>query len=135
MVTDRFAQFAGRLEDGLVGHLGMRVEEAGASRAVVSMDYRPEVTMPFGYMHGGALAALADTAAGIAVAASLGEGERFVTAEMKLNLLRGVKEGTVRAIAEPLHRGRRTGVYQVRLVDGVGNLVGIFICTQMILEA
>lgn len=127
-------EFKKRLEEGFAGYLGIRVEEMNAQRAVVSMDFRPELTMPFGVMHGGAIASLADTAAGIAVAASLEENQRFVTAEMKLNLLRGVKDGTLRAIAEPLHRGRRTGVYQVRVLDAAERLVALFICTQMILE-
>jgi uncharacterized protein (TIGR00369 family) len=131
---DDLAEFLGRLPGRFTDLLGMRVEQAGVERTVLTMEYRRELTMPFGVIHGGAVAALADSAAGIAMMAALRPGEAFATAEMKLNLLGAVREGTLTAEASPLHRGRRTAVYEVKVTDGRGRLIALFLCTQMILE-
>jgi 1,4-dihydroxy-2-naphthoyl-CoA hydrolase len=131
---ETLAEFLGRLPGRFTDLLGIQVEQAGAERTVLTMECRPELTMPYGVMHGGAVAALADSAAGIAMMASLRPGEAFATAEMKLNLLGAVREGTLTAEASAIHRGRRTAVYEVKVTDGRGRLIGLFLCTQMILE-
>jgi uncharacterized protein (TIGR00369 family) len=131
---DDLAEFLGRLPGRFTDLLGMRVEQAGPERTVLTMECRHELTMPYGVLHGGAVAALADSAAGIATMASLRPGEAFATVEMKLNLLGAVREGTVTAEAVVVHRGRRTAVYEVKVTDGRGRLIALFLCTQMILE-
>jgi 1,4-dihydroxy-2-naphthoyl-CoA hydrolase len=112
----------------------MQVEQAGAERTVLTMECRRELTTPYGVMHGGAVAALADSAAGIAMMASLRPGQAFATAEMKVNLLGAVREGALTAEASAIHRGRRTAVYEVKVTDGRARLIALFLCTQMILE-
>ena len=128
------AEFLGRLPGRFTDLLGIRVEQAGAERTVVAMECRPELTTPYGVLHGGAVAALADSAAGIAMMAALRAGEAFATAEMKLNLLGAVREGILTAEASAIHRGRRTAVYEVKVTDGRARLIALFLCTQMVLE-
>jgi uncharacterized protein (TIGR00369 family) len=132
--TENLAEFLGRLPGRFTDLLGIRVEQAGAERAVLTMECRRELTMPYGVLHGGAVAALADSAAGIAMTATLRPGEAFATAEMKLNLLGAVREGILTAEASLIHRGRRTAVYEVRVTDGQARLIALFLCTQMLLE-
>jgi uncharacterized protein (TIGR00369 family) len=105
------AEFLDRLPGRFTDLLGMQVEQAAAERTVPTMECRRELTTPYGVMHGGAVAALADSAAGIAMMATLRPGEAFATVEMKMNLLGAVREGTLTAEASAIHRGRRTAVY------------------------
>jgi 1,4-dihydroxy-2-naphthoyl-CoA hydrolase len=131
---ESLAEFLGRLPGRFTDLLGIRVEQVGPERTVLTMECRPELTTPHGVIHGGAVAALADSAAGFAMMASLRPGEAFATAEMKLNLLGPAREGTLTAEASAIHRGRRTAVYEVKVADGRGRLIALFLCTQMILE-
>lgn len=120
--------FAGRLPD----LLGMEFVAVAPERTVVRLPYRRALSMPYDAMHGGAVAALADTAAGAAMAVGLSPGETFTTVEMKLNLISAVREGVATAVAVPLHRGRRTAVFEVRVHDERDRLVAIFTCTQLV---
>lgn len=131
VLADFLARAAGRYPD----LLGIRVERVTPEQAVLRMDYRPELTMPYGQLHGGAIASLADTAAGLVTVAGLAPGQAFTTVELKLNLLAPVREGTVTAVAVPVHRGRRTAVIHVRVDRADGRPVAWFACTQLILEA
>jgi len=133
-LDDYRAQAEARIRGRLPDYLGMQVHEVTPRGAVLSMTFAHHLTMPYGVMHGGAIAALADTAAGLPVFAGLKEGETFTTAEMKLNLIRPVREGTITAVSEVVHRGRRTAVCQTRVTNEEGALVALFICTQVILR-
>jgi 1,4-dihydroxy-2-naphthoyl-CoA hydrolase len=112
-------------------YLGIEMLEACPERTVLTLAFRPELSRPSGGFHGGALASLADAAAGTAMASGLQPGKQFSTIEMKMNLVRSVNQGTITAIAVPLHRGRRTSVYEVRITDPADKLVAIFTCTQL----
>ncbi|MCL8206990.1 MAG: PaaI family thioesterase [Actinomycetia bacterium] len=106
-------------------HLGMRCVQWAAERTVVSLTFAPALTMPYGVLHGGALASLVDTAAGWTTMAGLASDQRFATAQVTCQLLRPVTGGTVTAAAERLHGGRRTTAYLVRVVDGQDRLVAV----------
>jgi 1,4-dihydroxy-2-naphthoyl-CoA hydrolase len=112
-------------------YLGIEILEAFPERTVLTMAFRPELARPSGGFHGGALASLADAAAGTAMASGLQAGEQFSTIELKMNLIRSVNQGTITATAVPIHRGRRTSVYEVRITDPADKLVAIFTCTQL----
>lgn len=128
-------EFSKLSEGRLVGYLGIVIVEATPDRAVATLDYHKEITMPYGMVHGGAIATLADTAAGFAMATTLGPGQAFTTLEFKMNMLRPVREGTITAVAAPVHRGSRTSVYEVRVTDSADKLVALFTCTELILDA
>jgi 1,4-dihydroxy-2-naphthoyl-CoA hydrolase len=87
---------------------------------------------PGGHVHGGVWAALADTVAAWATIANLDGGFGFSTAEMKMNLFGTARAGDVmHAEATPLHLGRRTHVWEVRV--SVGERLGaLFVCTQVL---
>ena len=85
-------------------------------------------------MHGGVWVALADTVAAWGTIANLPADTDFSTAEMKTNLFGVAREGDVLdATALPLHVGRRTQVWEVR-VEVAGKLGALFVCTQVIVE-
>jgi uncharacterized protein (TIGR00369 family) len=74
--------------------------------------------------------ALADT---VGAVGTLATGAKTATAESKTNFFAAARAGKVRAEATPLHKGRRTHVWQTRITDEAGKLLSLTIQTQMIL--
>jgi 1,4-dihydroxy-2-naphthoyl-CoA hydrolase len=88
---------------------------------------------PFGYLHGGAWVTLADTVAAWATMRHLPPGTGFSTVELKTNVFAGARVGDeLIATASPLHTGRRTHVWEVR-IHREDRLMAVFTCTQMVL--
>ena len=127
-VTERFKGTLGEL-------LGIRFVEAGPERVVAELTYRPDLTTIGGSLHGGTLMALADTVGATATVLNLPPGATTTTLESKTNFMAAARAGVVRAESTPLHRGRRTMVWQTRVTDGSGRLLSITTQTQMVLEA
>jgi len=127
-------EFLRRAEGGVVDLLGIRIEQLTRERTVLTMEHRNDLSMPYGVLHGGIVATLADTAAGLAMVADLQPGQAFATIELELKLLGAVREGTVTAVATPVHRGRTTAVYEVTVTGPDDRPVARFSCTQMILD-
>ena len=88
---------------------------------------------PGGYVHGGCWTAFADTVAAWGTMRNLEPGLDFTTVEMKTNVFTAGRPGDVlTAVGEPLHIGRRTQVWEVRVHKGE-RLAANFVCTQMVL--
>jgi uncharacterized protein (TIGR00369 family) len=113
--------------------LGLRFVEVGPDRVVAELDVRDAVRTVGGALHGGALMALADTAGAAGTAANLPEGAGTATIESKTNFFAAGRAGKVRATAIPLHRGKRTHVWETRVTDESGRLLSLTIQTQMVL--
>jgi uncharacterized protein (TIGR00369 family) len=77
--------------------------------------------------------AFADTIGAAGTAANLQAGQRTATLESKTNFIAGCRSGTVRAEARPIHKGKRTHVWETRVTDESGKLLSITTQTQMIL--
>ena len=116
---------------GLMAHLGMRFVEVGADKVVLELDIGEQLTTVGGAVHGGTLMALADTAG---AAGTVSMGLRTATLESKTNFFAAGTAGKLRAEATPLHKGKRTHVWQTRVTDGQGRLLSLTIQTQMILD-
>src|SRR5690242_4802189 len=113
--------------------LGMLIEEASADRVVMSMPVTQTTQQPVGILHGGATVALAESAASIGTWLGIDRTTySAVGLEINCNHLRSKREGTVRAIALPLHRGRRNWVWDIRVVDESDALVAIARCTMAV---
>jgi len=113
--------------------LGIRFVEATPDRVVAELDYRNELTTVGGSLHGGTLMAFADTIGAVATVINLPEGASTTTLESKTNFFAAGRSGTVRAETTPLHRGKRTMVWQTRVTNDAGRLLSLTIQTQMIL--
>jgi 1,4-dihydroxy-2-naphthoyl-CoA hydrolase len=112
-----------QLEIGLVKLLGVRVEEASGDRVVLSCPVTPDLHQPFGLVHGGVHASLAETAASVGGALWFGDRGKVVGVANHTDFLRAVREGELRAEATPLTRGRTNQLWQVEISDGQGRLV------------
>ncbi len=119
---------------GTLGELlGMRFVEAAPERVVAELLIRDELRTVGGALHGGTLMALADTVGAAATILNLPPGAGTTTLESKTNFFAAGRAGLVRAEATPLHRGKRTMVWQTRVVDESGRLLSMTIQTQMVL--
>jgi len=113
--------------------LGIRYVEASPERIVAELTIRDELRTVGGALHGGTLMALADTVGATATFVNLPPGASTTTLESKTNFFAAGRNGTVRAEATPLHRGRTTMVWQTRITDPSGRLLSLTIQTQMVL--
>lgn len=122
--------FPKRQEETLLSTLGIEIVEASKERVVAHMPVGPKVHQPFGLLHGGASVALAETVASTAGWMQIDrEKEMVVGIEINANHLRAKRDGVVTAVATPLHIGRKTHVWDVRITDEEGKLVCVSRCT------
>lgn len=106
----------------LMDRLGIVVEEVGPTRASGSMPVEGN-TQPFGLLHGGASAALAETLGSVAAVAHAGPGRTAVGLELNATHHRSVREGRVHGVATAVHLGRTTASYEVVVTDDAGRRV------------
>ena len=118
---------------GLVKHLGIRFVETEKDRIVAELDIRLELLTVGGALHGGTLMAFADTIGAAGTAVNLNPGQKTATIESKTNFFAAAFQGVVRAESTPLHKGKRTHVWQTRVTDANGKLLSLTIQTQVIL--
>lgn len=121
------------IKNTLISTLDMEIVETGKDRVVARMPVTPKVHQPFGLLHGGASVALAETVASIGGLMNVGKGEAVVGLEINANHLRAVRDGVLTAVATPVHIGRRTHVWQVRIADERDKAVCVSRCTLAIL--
>ena len=116
--------------------LGIRYLSAAKDRVTAELVVRDDLCTRPAVLHGGAIMAFADTLGAAATILNLPEGAGTTTIESKTNFLAPAPTGT-KVIGEttPIHRGRRTMVWQTRVATAEGRAVALVIQTQMVLEA
>lgn len=116
-------------------HLGIVVTEVRQGLLQAEFVVRPLLLAPNGFLHGGSVAALADTCAGYGCIAHLPEGATgFTTIELKTNYLGTAREGIVECLATPAHLGRTTQVWDATVrAKGSDRAIALFRCTQLVL--
>ncbi|WP_225030034.1 PaaI family thioesterase [Xinfangfangia pollutisoli] len=116
--------------------LGLRLLSAHPDRVEAEMPVVPELINRNGVLHGGAIMGIADNVGGTGAFMNLAEGEGTTTVESKTNFLRAVPAGDLlRAVAVPLHIGRKTQIWQTTLYRGDGKVAAIVTQTQLTLRA
>jgi 1,4-dihydroxy-2-naphthoyl-CoA hydrolase len=118
---------------GLVAHLGIEFLEVTPDRVVARLKVGESLLTIGGTIHGGTLMAFADTVGAAGTVANLQEGQRTATLESKTNFIAGCRSGYVRAEARPIHKGRRTHVWETRITDEAGKLLSVTTQTQIVL--
>jgi len=90
-----------------------------------------------GFLHGGSVVTLADTACGFGTVNSLPvDAIGFTTLELKSNFLGTARDGFVECVATPVHKGRTTQVWDASVnIEGADKTIARFRCTQLILRA
>ena len=116
--------------------LGIRYVSAAKDRVLAELTVREELCTRPAVIHGGAIMAFADTLGAAATILNLAEGAGTTTIESKTNFLAPAPLGaTILGETTPVHRGKRTMVWQTRVTTAEGRAVALVTQTQMVLEA
>ena len=123
------------LHVGMAAAIGINITAATKDKVVATMPVDDRTKQPFGLLHGGASAALAETVASIGAYLNVDpKTQAAVGIELNANHLRGKTGGTVTATAVPLHRGRTIHVWEIRIEDEDARLVCVSRCTLAIVN-
>ncbi|HWK08226.1 MAG TPA: hotdog fold thioesterase [Puia sp.] len=116
-------------------HLGMEFTDIGENFLKARMPVDSRTRQPYGLLHGGASVALAETLGSVGSAYVIDQ-QRYVCVGLEINAnhVRGVKEGYVYGTATPLHLGKTTHVWDIRIVDEREKLVCVSRLTVAILK-
>lgn len=114
--------------------MGVEVLEASREKVLGRLVVRSDLCTSGAILHGGAIMAFADTLGAIGASLNLPESAGTTTIESKTNFIGAAREGTtVLAESTPLHVGRRSSVWQTRIVREDGGLVAVVTQTQLVL--
>ncbi len=116
-------------------HIGMEFVSAGKDKVIGRMTVTAALCTRPDILHGGAIMAFADTLGAAGTFLNLQAGSGTTTIESKTNFLGAAPIGTtVIGEATPVHRGRRTMVWQTKITGANGKLIALVTQTQMVLE-
>jgi 1,4-dihydroxy-2-naphthoyl-CoA hydrolase len=112
-----------RPENGFEGLYGLEIVAASREEVRATVEVRDELKQPFGLVHGGVYAALAESIASIGTALVVApEGKIAMGLANQTSFLRPITQGTIHAVATSRHRGRTTWVWDVEIRDDDGRV-------------
>jgi len=114
--------------------LGIVFTEVGPDFVRGTMPVDDRTRQPYGLLHGGASVLLAETLGSTAGGLCVGEDEGVVGIEINANHLAGVRGGVVTGTARPLHVGRSTQVWEIRVEDALGRLACVSRLTLAVIK-
>ena len=121
--------------DTLIAHLGIELLEAGDDFLKARMPVDARTHQPAGVLHGGASVTLAETLASWAATYCVDRSKNHcVGLEINANHVRAVREGHVYGVARPIHLGRSTHIWEIRITTEDGKLVCISRVTMAVLD-
>lgn len=120
---------------GLARTIGIELTTLSPDLVVATMPVNDKTRQPFGLLHGGASAALAETVASLGAYMNVDRGtQAAVGVELNANHLRAKTDGVVTATATPLQKGRTIHVWEIRIVDEERRLICVARCTLAIVS-
>lgn len=118
----------------LMTTLGIKVVEVGKDFVVATMPVDSKVYQPDALLHGGATVALAETVGSLASHISVDLEKYYVKGlEITANHLKSVKNGLVTATAKPIHKGKTTHLWEVKVENDQGDLISLIKLTTIVL--
>lgn len=109
--------------------------DLGGDFITAKMPVTSKVHQPYGILHGGATAALAESVGSCASAFFLRDTTKIIKGiELSINHIKSKKEGHVFATAKAIHKGRTTHLWEVRIVDEDNNLISLCKITNIVLD-
>ena len=122
--SDKGGHPLAEMQDGWSKANGVRFVSASGDEVTVEMDIGPQHRQPYGIVHGGVYAGLVETVASVGAAlAAMDRGQYVVGLENHTSFLHAARSGRIRATATPLTRGRRTHVWEAKVVDEDGKVL------------
>jgi uncharacterized protein (TIGR00369 family) len=114
--------------------LGIQLVEVSPDRVVATMPVHGPTRQPYGILHGGASVVLAETVASVGTANLIDrETQWAVGLEINANHIKSKRDGVVTATGVPLHKGRTTMVWDIKIRDEQGALICVSRCTVAII--
>ncbi len=120
---------------GLPHTLQMQVVEATPERVVMTMPVTAQHLQPWGYLHGGASVALAETAATVGAFLNCPPGMVAFGQEVNANHIRSLREGFLTATALPLHIGRTSQVWEIDIRNEQQKRICVSRCTLVVIAS
>ncbi len=124
-----------RCKDTLMETLEIEYVDVGEDFLVATMPVNSRVHQPYGLLHGGATAALAESV-GSAASAFFVDNSKFIVKgiELSINHLKSVRHGEVTATAKILHKGRTTHLWEIKVTNENNDLISVSKLTNIVLE-
>jgi 1,4-dihydroxy-2-naphthoyl-CoA hydrolase len=115
--------------------LDIKLVSAEKDKVVATMPIGPNHRQQVGYLHGGISVVLAESVASLGTVLNIDASKQMAFGlEINANHLRPKKEGRLTAVATPIHRGRTTNVWDVRISDENGKLICVSRCTIAVVD-
>ena len=124
-----------RNDGGITGKLGVEVVELKPGRVVATMPVDERHHQPFGYLHGGVSAVLAESVASVGGYLNCPPGKAAFGAEINASHVRPKREGTLKAVGVPAHLGRTSQVWEIHITDENEKTVCVSRCTVAVVDA
>lgn len=122
-------------ENTMVDHLGIVFSDIGEDTLTATMPVDHRTKQPFGIMHGGASAVLAETIGSVAANFCVDHEKNFcVGLDINTSHLKKASDGLVKGVARPIHLGSLTQVWEVKIFDERENLVSQSRLTMVVLD-
>jgi 1,4-dihydroxy-2-naphthoyl-CoA hydrolase len=118
----------------LADTLGIEFTAIGEDFMEARMPVDHRTRQPFGLLHGGASIALAETLGSVAATCCIDSSHFCVGLEINANHIKGIREGFVKGITKPLHLGKKTHVWEIRILSEQEELVCISRITVAVLD-
>jgi uncharacterized protein (TIGR00369 family) len=115
-------------------HLGFHITAVKPGRVTIELDVRPHHANAIGTLHGGVLCDIADAAMALSHATNIAADETFTTLELKINFLKPVWKGKLRAEGKVIKQGRTIGLTECDVFDDKESLVAHATSTCMTLR-
>ena len=109
-----------------------KLEEVEAGKVVISLENKKEFSQALGFMHGGMVASMLDTASGFAAFSILEEGKHVVTSDLKINYLRPVVCKRVICVGEVLKAGKKLIVVESKVLDEENKILAKMLGTMVV---
>lgn len=129
------AIFNKKCENTLMETLDIEFVDLGVDFLTAKMPVSPKVHQPYGQLHGGATAALAESVGSAASNFFIDNESQFINGiQLSINHIKSKREGVVFATAKNIHKGRSTHLWEVVITDEGGQLIAIAKMTNIVLE-
>ena len=126
--------FNARNKNTLMETLDIEYVAIGDDFLTAKMPVSPKVHQPYGQLHGGATAALAETVGSAASNFFIDSKNQFVNGiQLSINHIKSKREGVVFATAKNIHKGKTTHLWEVKIVDEEDNLISVAKMTNIVL--
>lgn len=119
----------------MLAHLGMEFTEVGEDYISATLPVDKRTHQPLGLLHGGATVALAETLGSVAATLCVDQKTQYcVGLEINANHVKSARDGVVTGTARPIHIGKRTHVWEIRIINPNDELISICRITMAVID-